>query len=61
MVECVAISSSRDLPDPGMEPISPVSPASQVDSLSMSYQGSLKAVSLLSDMDVFCFLSFCAG
>ena len=32
ILECVAISSSRDLPDPVMEPISPVSPAWQMDS-----------------------------
>ena len=52
--------SPGDLPDPGIEPISPVSPALQVDSLSLSHQGSLQAVSLLSNMDVFYFLSCCA-
>ena len=34
--------SSRDLPDPGIEPASPVAPASQVDSLLLSHQGSPK-------------------
>ena len=29
-----------DLPDPGIEPESPVSPALQADSLPLSYQGS---------------------
>ena len=29
-----------DLPDPGMEPASPVSPALQADSLLLSHQGS---------------------
>ena len=33
--------SSGDLPDPGIEPMSPVSPALQVDSLPLSYWGSL--------------------
>jgi len=32
--------SSEDLPDPGIEPVSPVSPASQADSLPLSNQGS---------------------
>ena len=30
-----------DLPDPGIKPTSPVSPAFQVDSLPLSHQGSL--------------------
>ena len=29
-----------DLPDPGIEPVSPVTPALQADSLLLSYQGS---------------------
>ena len=33
ILECVAISSSRDLSDPGIEPASPVSPALQADTL----------------------------
>ena len=33
ILEWVAISSSRDLPDPGIEPASPVSAALQADSL----------------------------
>ena len=31
----------EDLPDPGMEPVSPVAPALQVDSLLLSHWGSL--------------------
>ena len=33
IVEWVAISSSRDLPNPGIKPVSPASPELQVDSL----------------------------
>ena len=33
ILEWVAISSSRDLPDPGIEPASPLSPALLADSL----------------------------
>ena len=33
-------SSPGHLPDPGIEPMSPVAPALQADSLSLSYQGS---------------------
>ena len=33
ILERVAISSSRDLPDPGIEPASPLSPALLADSL----------------------------
>ena len=36
-----AISSSRDLPDPGMELLSPASAALQADSLLLSHQGRL--------------------
>ena len=36
ILEWVAISFSRDFPDPGIEP---VSPASQVDSLPLSHLG----------------------
>ena len=32
--------SPEDLPNPGIEPVSPVSPALQVDSLPLIYQGS---------------------
>ena len=35
--------SPRDLPDPGIEPVSPVNPASQADYLLLSYQGSPQA------------------
>ena len=37
-MSCQAISFSRALPDPGIEP---VSPELEVDSLPLSYQGSL--------------------
>ena len=33
MLECVAISFSGDIPNPGIKPTSPVFPALQVDSL----------------------------
>ena len=33
ILEWVAMPSSRDLPDPGIEPVSPASPALRVDSL----------------------------
>ena len=33
ILECVAIFFSGDIPDPGIKPMSPVSPALQVDSL----------------------------
>ena len=32
--------SAGDLPDPGIEPVSPVTPALQVESLLLSHQGS---------------------
>ena len=34
------MTSSGDLPDPGIKPASPASPAFQVDSLLLSHQGS---------------------
>ena len=37
----VVMPFSRDLPDPGIRRLSPASPASQVDSLPLGYQGSL--------------------
>ena len=40
--EWVAMSSSRNLPNPGIEPVSPAAPALQVDSLPLSHQGSPK-------------------
>ena len=40
ILERVAISSSRDLPDPGIEPVSPESPVLQKDSLLLHCQGS---------------------
>ena len=38
--EWAAMPSSGDLPDPGMEPTSPASPALQADSLPLSSWGS---------------------
>ena len=40
ILEQVAISSSGDLPDPGVEFASSVAPALQVDSIPLSHQGS---------------------
>ena len=40
ILEWVAILSSEDLPNPGIKPVFPVSPAVQVDSLPLSHQGS---------------------
>ena len=40
ILEWVAISSSRDLPDPGIKLTSPVSPSGQAESLPLSHQGS---------------------
>ena len=40
VLEWVAISSSPDLPNPGIKPASPVSPGLQVDSLLLSQLGS---------------------
>ena len=41
ILEWVAMPSSRgNLPDPGIEPVSPESPALQADSLLWSHQGS---------------------
>ena len=35
-----SVPSPGDLPDPGIEPVSPESPALQVDSLPLSHRGS---------------------
>ena len=40
ILEWVALPFSGDLPDPGIEPTSPVAPAFEVDSLPLSHQGS---------------------
>ena len=40
ILEWVAISSSRDLPDPGIKLTSPLSPSGQAESLPLSHQGS---------------------
>ena len=37
ILEWVAVPSSRNLPDPGIKPVSPVSPALQADSLPQSH------------------------
>ena len=39
ILDWVAMPSSRDLPDPGIEPESPVAPALQADSLPPEPQG----------------------
>ena len=36
-LDWIAMPFSRDLPDPGIEPASPVSPALQADSLLLNY------------------------
>ena len=41
ILEWVAMPSSRDLPDPGIVPESPVTQALKVDSLPLSHQGCL--------------------
>ena len=38
ILEWIAMSSSRDLPDPGIESASPAAPALQADSLLMIYR-----------------------
>ena len=40
ILEWVAMPSPGDLPDPGIEPVSPVAPAMQADSLPLSHRGS---------------------
>ena len=40
------------VPDPGIEPVSPVPPALQVDSLLLSHQGNSKLVILPSFLDM---------
>ena len=42
ILDWIVMSSSRDLPDPGIEPASPAAPAMQADSLLLSHLGSLK-------------------
>ena len=43
LLEQVAMPSSRDLPNSGMEPTSPASPTLQANSLPLSHQGSPKS------------------
>ena len=45
ILEWVAISSSKGIPYPGIEPTLPASPALQADSLLLSHQGSHKYIS----------------
>ena len=40
LLEWVTLPCSRDLPDPGIEPEYPVTPALQVDSLPLNHRGS---------------------
>jgi len=40
ILEWVAMPPPGDFPDPGIKPLSSVSPALQTDSLSLSHQGS---------------------
>ena len=40
ILELVVISYSRDLPNPGIEPTSPVTPELQADSLPLNHRGS---------------------
>jgi len=40
LLDWIACPPPEDLPDPGIEPTSPVSPELQVDSLLLSHQGS---------------------
>ena len=40
ILEWVGMPTSRDLPNPGMEPASPAAPALQADSLALSHQES---------------------
>ena len=44
ILEWVAFPSPGDLPDPGIEPVTPVSPALLVDYLLLSHQGSLDRI-----------------
>ena len=55
VVEWVAISSSRDLPDPGTKPSSPVAPALAGNSLPVSHS---KVAQLRSPILLFCLLLF---
>ena len=38
ILECIALPSAGDLPDPGIKPMSPVAPALQEDSLPLSHR-----------------------
>ena len=43
ILEWVAAPFSKDLPDTGIKPMSPVAPALQTDSLPLSHQGMVSA------------------
>ena len=51
ILEWVAMPHSRDLPDPGIEPVSPASPAIQADSLLTEQEG--RPHSLLTSRQLF--------
>jgi len=44
ILEWVTFPSPGDLPDPGIEPVTPVSPALHVDYLLLSHRGSLDRI-----------------
>ena len=54
ILEWVAISSSGDIPNPGLEPMFPVSPALQADALPLSHQGS--TCSILRTLNVLTYM-----
>ena len=54
ILEWVAISSSGDIPNPGLEPMSPVSPALQAVALLLSHQGS--TCSILGTLNVLTYM-----
>ena len=58
ILEWVATPSSRGSPDPGIEHVSPVTPALQADSLPLSHCGSPKYSVLLKCISEFVFFFF---
>ena len=59
-LEWVALPFSGDLPNPGVEPVSPVAPALQADSLPLSHQGmpSYMPAWVLNKHTLWCWYSF---
>ena len=55
ILEWVAVFSPGDLPNPGLEPMSPVSPALQADDLPLVHQGS--TCSILGTLNVLTYLT----